>query len=170
MTLFARFKHWLRRLFHKPSRDDILAGVSATPDHPDPVALIAWILMDYRIGVDRMACFALEQMERPFVTTVYENPVTLTVWYTPPFSPADRMKAVGLHLPVGFSVTHWERHKQFTLSGPKLAPHTLAEFINRLFITLYRPALPYVLAAWTEVSPTDTHHSNGPPPQQAMLI
>ena len=167
MRLFTRIKHWIRRFFTKHSPEEILAGVSATPDHPEPVDLIAWLLIDYRPQLDRHACFALEHLEHPYVTIRYDEEATLVVHYTAPFSPMDRMKAIGLRLPLGFSVIHWEKHQHFVLHGPKLAPHTMAEFIDRLFITLYRAGRGYVLAGWTELEEGDAQSDNAPS-QQAL--
>lgn len=153
MPIISTITRWLQGLFKKENRDDLLTGVSSTPDFPDPTALIAWILMSYRQGVDTAACFSLEHIPDPYIRLVYANRVEITVCYPPPFSPIERLKAIGLALPRGFTLTDWKRHHQFTLTGGRLPPDDLAEFIDLLFRKLYHAEPGYVMAAWTDIHP-----------------
>jgi len=158
MSITFTVKRWLRNLLRKEHNDEFLTGVSSTPDFPDPASLVTWILMSYRRGVDKAACFSFECVDAPFVRLVYDNPVDIIVHYSPPFSPGDRLKAIGLPLPKGFTLTDWKRHDQFTLTGPKIPPNDMAAFLDLLFRKLYRAEKDYVIAAWTDIEPlTPTH-------------
>ncbi|WP_300666739.1 hypothetical protein [Desulfoluna sp.] len=160
MPIVRTIKRWLRNLFRKERRKDLLSGVSATPDFPDPTSLITWILMSYRHRIDRYACFSLEYIQDPFICIQYDKPVKIFVRYSPPFSPTERLKAIGLPLPDGFSLAEWKRHDHFILTGPWLPPGEMATFLNSLFQKLYRAKKGYVMAAWTDIYPTTKvpHH------------
>ncbi|VFQ45230.1 hypothetical protein [Desulfoluna butyratoxydans] len=155
MPIVPTIKRWLRRLFAREHREDLLSGVSSTPEFPDPVSLVTWILMSYRHHIDLAACFSLEHVQGPFVRLVPGDTTThLMVRYSPPFSPAERLKTIGIHLPDGFVLTHWKRHDHFTLSGPRISPRDMATFLDQLFQRLYRAEKGYVMVAWTDIRPT----------------
>ena len=159
MPIIPTIKRWLKRLFAKTHREDLLSGVSATPEFPDPISLVTWILMSYRHHIDSAACFSLEHVQGPFVRLVQSDTTTdLMIRYSPPFSPAERLKTIGINLPKGFVLTDWTRHEHFTLSGPRLQPGDMAPFIDLLFRKLYRAEKEYVLAAWTDIHPTSPPH------------
>ncbi|SCY12294.1 hypothetical protein [Desulfoluna spongiiphila] len=154
MPIITTIKRWLRRLFTKTHREDLLSGVSATPEFPDPVSLVSWILMSYRHHIDSAACFSLEHVQGPFIRLVQGDTTTdLMIRYSPPFSPAERLKAIGIHLPDGFVLTDWKRHEHFTLTGPRVQPNEMASFLDLLFRKLYRAEKGYVLVAWTDIHP-----------------
>lgn len=166
MAILPTIKGWIRGLFKKEHREEFLSGVSATPDFPDPASLITWILMSYRHQVDTAACFTLEHIQGPLVRLTYDTSVVITIRYGPPFSPAGRLKAIGLPLPPGFTLTEWRRHSHFTLTGPKPPPAELATFVDLVFRKLYRAEKTYVLAAWTELRSTP----KAPPPTAQKLM
>jgi len=162
MPIVPTIKRWLKRLLTKKRRKDLLSGVSATPEFPDPTSLITWILMSYRHPIDQGACFSLEHIQGPFIRLVYSDTIILMIRYTPPFSPTERLKAIGIPLPKGFALTDWQRHVHFTLTGPKMPPGDMAAFLDLLFRKLYRAKKDYVLAAWTDIHPTP----QAPPPKE----
>ena len=164
MPIIPTVKRWLRNLFRKKHSNELVTGVSATPEFPDPYSLITWILRGYRQGVDKAACFTLEHVRDPLIRLVYDEPVEIIVTYSPPFSPVERLKTIGIPLPKGFTLTDWRRHEQFTLTGPMLSPNEMADFLNLLFRKLYRAEKDYVMAAWTDIPPaTKAPH---PTPQE----